>query len=361
MEYTYYYYAVWAVYLILIFYVGIAFYKKSYMQSVSNGVIFIFMSVFFLFGTIAVVTSDWDSYVEIMKEQILYTGTASTNLEGFWVKVMLVCKNNIYLFRSMLYSMIYLLFYFYIIKYVPTRNRYLYILLYILMGLYLVSGGRQFLSVCLFYISFEFFLKKKYYISFPLFAICCLLHKGAILYIPSIVFLLINPRLNKLKILLIIALACVVSIFVQIYLADFMDYYFSGYSHYANFDAKLKGSRRIYYAYQLVYFLYAAYLLYLIYILFKYSNLLSKKNLQYRNFLFANLIVYFSMCAINLSYETTQRFLGIMLFIPVILLSSILIEKNVGGAKFRRITFFTAGLFALAANISISGVIGIYM
>lgn len=229
------------------------------------------------------------------------------------------------------------------------------------MGLYLVSGGRQFLSVCLFYISFEFFLKKKYYISFPLFAICCLLHKGAILYIPSIVFLLINPRLNKLKILLIIALACVVSIFVQIYLADFMDYYFSGYSHYANFDAKLKGSRRIYYAYQLVYFLYAAYLLYLIYILFKYSNLLSKKNLQYRNFLFANLIVYFSMCAINLSYETTQRFLGIMLFIPVILLSSILIEKNVGGAKFRRITFFTAGLFALAANISISGVIGIYM
>ena len=136
MEYTYYYYAVWAVYLILIFYVGIAFYKKSYMQSVSNGVIFIFMSVFFLFGTIAVVTSDWDSYVEIMKEQILYTGTASTNLEGFWVKVMLVCKNNIYLFRSMLYSMIYLLFYFYIIKYVPTRNRYLYILLYILMGFF---------------------------------------------------------------------------------------------------------------------------------------------------------------------------------------------------------------------------------
>ena len=66
------------------------------------------------------------------------------------------------------------------------------------------------------------------------------------------------------------------------------------------------------------------------------------------------------MCTINLSYEIAQRFVGIMLFLPVIMLSSILIEKNIGGALFRRFTFLIAGLFALAANISISGVIGVY-
>lgn len=66
------------------------------------------------------------------------------------------------------------------------------------------------------------------------------------------------------------------------------------------------------------------------------------------------------MCAINLSFEISQRFVGLMLFLPVIMLSSVLIEKNVGGTLFRRLTFLIAGLFALAANISISGVIGVY-
>lgn len=361
MEYPQYYYiAVWIVYISLILFAGIALYKKSYMHKISNGVVSVFMFIFAAFGIFAIITSDWISYVEIMKEQILYTGTASTNLEDFWVKLMLFSKNDICIFRSILYIMIYILFYYYMVRYISENNRLLFLLLYILIGLYMVSGGRQFFSICLFYISFELFLQRKYFVSFPIFVICFLLHKGAVLYMPSIVFLLFGPKLDKSRILFVVIVAFVLSIVVQNYLVDFMDFYFSDYSHYANLEAEQRGSRRIYYAYQFVYFLYAIYLFYLIYILFKHSLQLSDKILRYRDFLFINYLIYLSMCAINLSYEIAQRFVGIMLFLPVVMLASVLIEKNIGGVLFRRVTFLIAGLFALAANISISGVIGIY-
>ena len=361
MEYPQYYYiAVWTVYIFLILFTSIALYKKSYMHKISNGVVSVFMFVFTVFGIFAIITSDWISYVEIMREQILYTGTAATNLEDFWVKLMLFSDNNIYFFRSILYIMIYILLYYYIVKNIPQNSRLLFLLLYILMGLYIVSGGRQFFSICLFYISFELFLRRKYFIFFPFFVICFLLHKGSVLYMPSIVFLLFRPKLDKFRILFVVLVAFTLSMVVQKYLVDFMDFYFSDYSHYANFEAEQRGSRRIYYAYQFVYFLYAIYLFYLIYVLFKYSPYLSNKILQYRNFLFINYLIYLSMCAINLSFETAQRFVGIMLFLPVIMLASVLVEKNIGGALFRRVTFLIAALFALAANISISGVVGIY-
>ena len=166
MEYPQYYYiAIWAVYVFLILFACIVLYKKYYMHKISNGIVSVFMFLFTLFGIFAIVTSDWISYVEIMEEQILYTGTSSTNLEDFWVRLMLLCGNNIYAFRAILYGMIYASLYYYIIKCVPKDNRLLFLILYMMIGLYLVSGGRQFFSICLFYISLEFLLRKKYFIE----------------------------------------------------------------------------------------------------------------------------------------------------------------------------------------------------
>lgn len=90
MEYPQYYYiTVWAVYIFLILFAGTALYKKSYKYKIGNGIVSIFMLIFAVFRIFAIISSDWTSYVEIMKEQILYSGTASTNLENFWVKLML--------------------------------------------------------------------------------------------------------------------------------------------------------------------------------------------------------------------------------------------------------------------------------
>ena len=83
----------WISYLELLLVCSILLMKTS--LKVTNEVTFVCCIMLALYSVFAITTSDWIAYNDIIKEQIRFHGTAATNLESFWIRLILFLKNNI--------------------------------------------------------------------------------------------------------------------------------------------------------------------------------------------------------------------------------------------------------------------------
>ena len=284
--------------------------------------------------------------------------TSATNLESFFIRLILFLKNNIS-FRCFIYVCIYSFFDLYLLFFIPASYRLTFIALYIFLGFYVLSGGRQILSIFLFYVAFEL-LKRNFFtclFSIFLIVICSGLHKGTIFLLLPL-FLMCIP-INKKSVFISLCCVIFISLFLRYCLYDLITLYYPDYIYMYYFQEQAEEiniSRRIYYSSQIVLFFKTCYVPYLLYLSFQSPSLYISK---YRNFLYWGYFCYLCLYFANYSFSIPQRFINHMLLIPILVLISYLFHKK-EYRLFRKMTWILLLLEILAANISISGIRQLY-
>lgn len=356
-------YCIWFFWFLLSLSFVLIMIRKGIYVNISYGCVCVCLFLFFFVGFLGVITSDWVSYKAIVREQYLTKCTAVTNIESFWKWLSVMVEGNIYLFRLFVYGATYILMFFLLYFSVPKKQLFFFLFLYAILGLYGASEGRQILSVILFYLLLSLWIRRNIprLILLPFFILCFYLHKGTILFLPSL-FLLYIPLSRKVLFVSIIS-TIFVSLFLFYYLPELLEYYFPeyNYSFYVAYNVERDISRRILYVLIFGNLLLTILVFFLLKRSFKLT--LDKMTEKYRNFLYWNYMLYCCLYFLNFDSSTTGRYIGLMLLHPIILLIVKVVEDGVENKTIN--SFFYKFLYALlffsfiANNIIISACLDI--
>lgn len=351
----------WVYFLSFSFLLFIFVLQKGFHARLSRSIIFSCIISFMLLGIFAFFSADWPSYKEGVVQQYVTNGKAASQLESFWRWVSLTVKGNIYLFRSFIYIPCYIILFLYLIFFVPKKERFLVFFLYVIFMLYRVGGTRQGLSVILFYFAFMLlrghFLRKI--VALGLMVFCLFLHKGSILFYP--VLFLSGINLSKRMIIVSLTLTAAAFVWFYFYFEGFIQRFFPEFIfiYYLGEEDSSTWSRRLVYMNKIMDI---ANLFFVLIVLAKsFRCNLSTTGKRYRNFLYYGFLLFFIIRYTGLfNYSMANRYLGLMLWLPVIFLASeILVKKRARSFLFT--TFFWAyiALFFINTNIQISGFVGV--
>lgn len=198
--------------------------KKS-----SYFIIFVFFIIFSVYGYI---TADYNSYLELMKMSKVNDPLVA--LEPIYVWYIQLISGNYFVFRLTLYIVSFI-FLWGIFQYVRCYKLY-FLILYSVILLYDMAGGRQMLSICMMFLGLFLILYEKIQLKKILFGLLLLIsssffHKTGIYMLLFLLLLIMN--INTKKILLLV---CVIPVFVYFgnilieeYLSDLLELEGGGY------------------------------------------------------------------------------------------------------------------------------------
>lgn len=349
----------WFVYLALIVSSMIVVIYKGNTVKISRGVLGVYAAIFILLGIFAYFTADWNSYEEFAREQYISKINPVTNQEPFWRRLAFYLKGNIYLLRAFTYGLSFIVLFYYLVHFVPKERQFLTLILYIFFGLHSAIGGRQTLSILLFYLAFMLFSKSIIYKIIGLaIIICCIpLHKGTILFFPVLVVSCVYP--SKKVIILTLTSAAIITVLFPLYFEKVMLNYFPDfqYLYYLAFDMASHGSRRDIYLGMINRPIVLLFNILLLITAFKLP--LSAAGRRYRTFFYYGLLLYCVLYFTNFNADIRDRW-GSMLKFPIILLvSEIVALRNKRVIVLKKALYAYAAIQLIFTNISISGVLGI--
>jgi hypothetical protein len=354
-------YVNWAYFLAITVVFFIFVLQRGFYIRLSGGISFICMVSFALLGIFAYFSIDWPSYEEIVTRQFETSGKAASNFEPFWRWVSIVVKGNIYLFRSFVYVPCYIILFLYLFFFIPSRDRFFVFFLYIIFMLYRLDGGRQGLSIMLFYFAFMLLQGNLFQkITAIGFLICSVfLHKGSVIFFPLLI--MHNINLSRKMVMISLVMAGLAFIWFFLYFKGFMQRFFPEliYVYYWGEEDLSEVSRRIIYMNKIMDIVNPLFVFIILIKAFKCN--LSARGIKYRNFLYYGFLLYFFIRFTGLfNSSIANRYLGLMLWWPIILLTAEVLRKR-PPRSFLFTGFFWAyiALFFVNTNIQISGRIGI--
>jgi hypothetical protein len=352
-------YSNWIVYVALIFLTVIPVVEKGFAYKISNGVLFIYLLIFALFGIFGFFTADWSSYVKIVDIQFQTNGQASTHIEPVWRWLAIAVKGNIYLFRAIIYSCTYGILFLFVIIFIPKKNRFLFLFLFFIYLTHFFAGMRQALSIVLFYFAYSLLQKNipcKIF-GWMLIAACFFLHHATILFLPSL--LLSHIRLSRKIIIVSVIVEVAAIVWFYLFFADFAKKYFEDASmlYYLpeNFTGPA-GSRRNMLIRSITAIAIIVFFGLVLIKSFKYR--LSIQGQKYRAFLYYGYLFYLILYITRVLASVALRFPG-MLMIPMIMLLSEMRGQKQWKSKNLTIAFYICALiYFIKTNITISGTVG---
>jgi hypothetical protein len=345
--------------VVLIFLTFIPVVEKGFAYKISNGILFIYILIFALFGIFAFFTADWPSYVEVVDKQYRTNGQAATNFEPVWRWLSIAVKGNIYSFRAIIYSCTYSILFLFVVIFIPKKNRFLFLFLFFIYLAYFFAGLRQALSIALFYFAYSLLQKNNLCKIFGwlLIAACFFLHDATILFLPPL--LLSYIRLSRKIIIASVIVEVAAIIWFYLFFLDFAMKYFEGivtlYYLQENFTGPA-GSRRNMLIGNITAVATVVFFGLVLIKSFKYQ--LSIQGQKYRAFLYYGYLFYLILYITRVLTSVVLRFPS-MLMIPMIMLLLEMRGAKQWKSKNLTIAFYIYALiYFFNTNISISGSVG---
>jgi hypothetical protein len=328
--------------------------EKGFAYKISNGILFIYIIVFALFGIFAFFTADWSSYKTVVEEQFRTNGQAATNVEQFWRWLSIAVKGNIYSFRAFIFISCYGILYLYLKLFVPKKNYFIFIFLYLLFMVYYIGGMRQGLAIILFYFAYTLLQRNIIFKILALMFIvaACFLHKATVLFLPILLFSCIRP--SKKIIVLSIIVEVVVIFLLKYYSTNFTSLYFIDF-YYLPENYGGSTSRRIIYIGKIANA--ATVIFYLMVLVKSFKCTLSVQGNNYRTFFYYGYLFYLILSFTNIFVAVSSRLEGMLLFPMIMLISEMMREKK------RRSKIFTVSfwlyifIFFINTNTKISAAV----
>jgi hypothetical protein len=337
--------------------------QKGFTYTISLNLVFVYILIFAGLAVFAFSSADWPSYKEAVESVYEIRNSyrvVAVSIEAFWRDIAVMVGGNIYLWRAFVWLPCYAALFLYFCLFVSPKDRLICIFLFCFLMLYRVGGTRQGLSVILFYFAFMLLRGKlpRKIIAIGLMVCCFFLHKGTILFFPALIASFIKP--TKRIIRFSILMEAVLFIWFKLFFVDFMNSLLPGswQLFYLEADDKSNWSRRTLYVSMIMDWVKFGFVFALLVKAFK--SRLTKRGMQYRNYLFYGFLLYCILWFSGFRYTLTERYFGLMLMFPVImLLVEILDRKKWKPFSFTAFFWLYTLLFFIQNNINISGFVGL--
>lgn len=193
----------------LIFFTLIMTRYKHFQKNQSKLILGLYLSLFFilcLFGN--AISPDYISYREIVNE-VAGTQYPFVHIEKFYIWLIHQIGRDFFLYQFCIYVPIWGLVYLLFTKWIRLERPVLFLFLFVILSLYGVLSGRQYLFIIVYLFGVVLLVNKKYMIGYVCLFVSFFLHKIAYIAIPLTPLFFIPWKLNRKQLLILSILLAV--------------------------------------------------------------------------------------------------------------------------------------------------------
>lgn len=204
----------WVLYNLLAGFTILNMYKKvpMHQRSITITVYIVLAWILSIFGN--AISPDYTSYKEIV-EMVSATKDPFTHVEDIYVWLIHKIGNNLLYFQFLIFSVQFIVLWILFDKVWNIHHPLFFLALFSTFALYSAIVGRYYLFISIFTLGLSLIVQKRFFWGWTLFIISIFLHKGAVMAIPIGLLALLNIKVTKKKVYLLLILLIIANILLR--------------------------------------------------------------------------------------------------------------------------------------------------